>query len=88
MLRAKFGYIGTEVLANFLKIKFSNVFSQFRYHLPSEIWTNLNPLYRRLLCINIGLNFGLVVPVKKTNMWKVYDDNDDDDGSGELKMIY
>ena len=34
------------------------------------------------------VSFGLVVLVKKTKMWKVYDDNDDDNGSGELKMIY
>ena len=44
-------------------------------------WTNLNPLYTRMLCAKFG--WKPVVLGKKMKMWKVYD-NDNHDGQGQI----
>ena len=51
------------------------------------IGTNLNPFYRKMLFAKCGwLKIGPVVLEKKMKMWKVYDNNNNCNSSGELKI--
>ena len=48
----------------------------------SFIWKNLNPLHPRMLCAKFG-EIGQVV-LEKMKIWKVYDNDDDDNGDGQI----
>ena len=72
---------GTLVLEKKIFFNFLNVFSLFPNYLPLKKGGALNPLHPRMLLAKFGC-FGPVVLEKKMKMWKVYDNNNDNNNEG------